>query len=85
MIWRPFTTDTQQRYGETGRRHPAENEAIWQGLNSMLEQGHVRPAIYKRYLGLDSVPRALHELSARKVWGKALIDLAYQQLLQSKM
>ena len=51
----------------------------------MLVQGHVRPAIYKRYLGLESVPRAMHELAARKVWGKAIIDLASRQLLQSKI
>jgi NADPH-dependent curcumin reductase CurA len=51
----------------------------------MLERGQIRSLIYGIYGGLESVPRALEDLAARKVSGKAIIDLSTQQLLQSRM
>lgn len=77
-------THSLQRYGETGRRSPLETIAVWEGLNTMLEQGLIRPAIYAQYRGLESVPHALQDLAARKVWGKAIIDITSQHL-QSKI
>ncbi|EHY54558.1 hypothetical protein HRR83_004320 [Exophiala dermatitidis] len=63
------------RYGETGRRHPKENEEVWNGLNQLLESGKIKPIIYATYQGLESVPRALDDLAARKVWGKAVVQI----------
>ncbi|EXJ92480.1 hypothetical protein A1O3_01032 [Capronia epimyces CBS 606.96] len=63
------------RYGETGRQNPEENEAVWKGLNDLLETGRVRPIVYKTYLGLESVPGAMDDLAARKVWGKAIVEI----------
>jgi NADPH:quinone reductase len=55
-----------QRYGESGRRNPAENAAIWEGLSSMLEKRQIKPVIYEtRYRGLESVSAALGELAER--------------------
>jgi NADPH:quinone reductase len=74
-----------QRFGESGRRNPAEMVAIWEGLNAMLEQAKIRPVIYRTYKGLECVPRALEDLAARKVWGKAIIDLATPKQRQSRI
>ena len=41
----------------------------------MLESGKIRPVIYGTYTGLESVPKALEELAARKVWGKAVVEI----------
>ena len=42
----------------------------------MLEAGKIKPVIYDtQYSGLESVPRALEDLAARKVWGKAVVDV----------
>lgn len=51
----------------------------------MLERAQIRPVIYGKYTGLESVPRALEDLAARKVFGKAIIELAPQQPLQSRI
>jgi len=41
----------------------------------MLETGKVKPIIYRTYSGLESVPEALDDLAARKVSGKAVIEI----------
>ncbi|OCT53814.1 Quinone oxidoreductase-like protein 2 like protein [Cladophialophora carrionii] len=63
------------RYGETGRRDPAENEEVWRWLNEMLASGKIKPVVYATYRGLESVPQALDDLASRKVWGKAVIEI----------
>ncbi|KIV89351.1 hypothetical protein PV10_08926 [Exophiala mesophila] len=63
------------RYGETGRRHPEENELIWRELNELLATGNIQPVIYGSYSGLESIPAALDDLAARKVYGKAVIEI----------
>ncbi|KIW78220.1 hypothetical protein Z517_08053 [Fonsecaea pedrosoi CBS 271.37] len=63
------------RFGETGRRNPAENQEVWRGLNEMLQRGQIKPVIYGTYSGLESVPGALDDLAARKVWGKAIVEI----------
>lgn len=64
-----------QRYGETGRRDPKENEEVWKGLKELLESSKIRPVIYKTYTGLESVSGAMDDLAARKVWGKAVVEI----------
>ncbi|KAI9815985.1 MAG: hypothetical protein M1827_001977 [Pycnora praestabilis] len=65
------------RYGESDRRFPLETVKIWKGVSKMLDHGLIKPVIYeKRYQGLEDVPRALEDLTARKVWGKAVIHIA---------
>ena len=73
-----------QRYGETGRRNPAENELIWRELNELLATGEIRPVIYGTYSGLESIPKALDDLAARKVYGKAVIEVQ-PETLNSKL
>jgi len=58
----------------TDRKEPKETTEIWKGLSTMLDQGFLKPTVYDReYVGLESVSTALHDLSNRKVWGKAVI------------
>ena len=64
------------RYGETGRRNPGENVIIAEGVAKLIAQGIIKPMIYdERYDGLEAVPRALADSAARKIWGKAVIDI----------
>lgn len=47
----------------------------------MIKKGQIKPTVYQppgfsgesTYMGLESVPRAMKDLAARKVWGKAVI------------
>jgi NADPH:quinone reductase len=71
--------DRNQRYGESGRRNPKENEDIWKELTAMLVAGKIKPVVYGTYNGLKSVPEALDDLAARKVWGKAVIEIQPSQ------
>lgn len=65
------------RFGETDRRNPEENQRVWKGLIDMIEKGLVKPTVYKEtYHGLEDVPRAMDDLAARKLWGKAVVDVA---------
>ncbi|KAM0335567.1 hypothetical protein ACHAQA_000615 [Verticillium albo-atrum] len=64
------------RYGETLRRSPEEDERLWNGLQTLIDQGPIVPVVYDTvYSGLDSVPQALQDMVDRKVWGKAIITV----------
>ncbi|KAF9869384.1 zeta-crystallin [Colletotrichum karsti] len=64
------------RYGESSRRYPEEQMAIWDGLQPLIETGKIMPVVYEsHYRGLESVPRALKDMVDRKIWGKAVITL----------
>jgi NADPH2:quinone reductase len=41
----------------------------------MLLAGKIKSVIYGTYRGLESVPRAMEDLAARKVWGKAVVEI----------
>ena len=63
----------------TDRMDPAETADIWKGLTVLWENGLLEPTIFDReYKGLDSVVVAMKDLSARKVWGKAVVLLDSQ-------
>lgn len=65
------------RFGDTDRRNPSENERVWKGLMDMIDRALVKPTVYKeKYYGLEDVPRAMNDLAARKVWGKAVFHVA---------
>lgn len=42
-----------------------------------MAQGLLKPVIYdeEQFIGLESVPRAMEAMAARKIWGKAIIDV----------
>ncbi|KAK1725491.1 zeta-crystallin [Colletotrichum acutatum] len=64
------------RYGESLRRHPEEEKAIWDQLRPLMETDKIRPVIYHaEYPGLEHVPRALKDMASRKIWGKAVVTL----------
>ncbi|KAH8655921.1 zeta-crystallin [Ilyonectria robusta] len=64
------------RYGESLRRDPDERRLMWQELQPLMESGQIRPTVSHCYPGLDSVPQALHDLSNRKISGKAVIRVS---------
>jgi len=64
------------RYGETLRRDPQEKKRIWSGLGPLIASGQVQPTVSKIYEGLENVPQALHDLSSRKISGKAVIKVS---------
>ncbi|KAF6804105.1 NAD-binding rossmann-fold containing protein [Colletotrichum sojae] len=64
------------RYGESSRRYPEAQDAIWNGLRPLIESGRVRPVVYEPdYNGLESVKQALKDMVARKIWGKAVVSI----------
>ncbi|PVH88147.1 zeta-crystallin [Cadophora sp. DSE1049] len=67
------------RYGETDRIDPAETAQIWKELKALWESGKLKPTVYdEEYRCLESVVRAMKDLEARKVWGKAVIVMGQE-------
>lgn len=65
-----------KRWGESGRRFPEETAEVWRGVRQLLAKGLLKPTAFEhRYDGLYSVVTAMKDLSQRKVWGKAVIDI----------
>ncbi|OHF04650.1 zeta-crystallin [Colletotrichum orchidophilum] len=64
------------RYGESLRRNTEEEKTIWDQLRPLIETETIRPVVYhSEYPGLKHVPRALKDMTNRKIWGKAVITL----------
>ncbi|OAA73418.1 zeta-crystallin [Cordyceps fumosorosea ARSEF 2679] len=61
------------RFGQTLRDNPSRRAEIWEQLYPMLEYLSVKPTISIMYEGLESVPKALKDISERKVFGKAIV------------
>lgn len=51
----------------------------------MLQRGVIKPVIYGTYSGLESIPNALDDLAARKVWGKAVVEIQTSGVGTSKL
>ncbi|KAJ9661358.1 hypothetical protein H2201_006550 [Coniosporium apollinis] len=65
------------RWGEHGRRFPHEAERVWDKVVEIAEKGEVKAVVYdEEYKGLESVPRAMHDVEANRVWGRAVITIA---------
>jgi NADPH2:quinone reductase len=46
----------------------------------MIDNGLVKPTVYdNEYFGLGSVAEAMSDLSERKVWGKAVIQIKHDE------
>lgn len=72
-----MTNVTKQRYGEDSRQRPQENKKVWEGVEDLFERRLVKAVVFdRRYSGLESVPEAMKDMAARKVWGKAIICVA---------
>ncbi|KFH41022.1 Quinone oxidoreductase-like protein [Hapsidospora chrysogenum ATCC 11550] len=72
------------RYGESLRRYPEEKERLWSELRPLIESGKIRPTVFACYEGLESVPRALADLSNRKVSGKAVVKVSQDGIVHVK-
>jgi NADPH:quinone reductase-like Zn-dependent oxidoreductase len=64
------------RFGEDGRHDPQRTKDVWDGFMGLVEDGKIEPVIYKeRYIGLESVPRALEDAKTHKAWGRAVLRI----------
>jgi NADPH2:quinone reductase len=57
-----------------------EKEAVpvvWQGIFDLISEGKFRGTAFKdeRFVGLESVPRALKALGSRDTWGKVVVQV----------
>jgi NADPH:quinone reductase-like Zn-dependent oxidoreductase len=65
------------RFGEHGRQHPEEVVEVWRDFDAIVEEGGIKAVVYdQKYLGIDSVTRALTDLADHKVWGRAVVQIA---------
>ncbi|KAF2735166.1 zeta-crystallin [Polyplosphaeria fusca] len=65
------------RFGEDGRRFPQNTETVWQGFLKLVEDGSIKPVIYReKYFGLRSISRALEDLRAHRTWGRAILTIS---------
>lgn len=60
-------------WGEFARREPKANMAAMREMMGWLAEGKIRPHISARY-ALHETPQALHDIAARKVTGKVIIQ-----------
>jgi len=74
-----------QRFGEHGRRFPEETEAIWDEFMRFVDNGSIKPVVFKKkYDGLSSISRALEDLKGRKTWGRAVLSINEQAEKEQK-
>lgn len=65
------------RYGESGRRDAEKSEVIWRGVEELMSKDLIKPVVYHEpFRGLEDVPKAMEAMAQRKVYGKAVIDIA---------
>jgi NADPH2:quinone reductase len=68
------------RFGEHGRQAPEQAAQVWKDFDRMVEEGVIEAVVYKEhYEGLDDVPRAMLDLAERRVWGRAVIEVASER------
>lgn len=50
-----------------------------------VNDGGIKPVIYReKYVGLESIPRAMEDLKARKTWGRAIVTIDGQGEIEGK-
>ena len=70
------------RFGETSRQHPAQVKELINELSAHVEAGEIRGMAYDEpYKGLEAVKDALEDLAARRIWGKAVIQITEESKL----
>jgi NADPH:quinone reductase-like Zn-dependent oxidoreductase len=75
------------RFGEHGRRDPTAVAKIWSDFDQMMGDGGeaVKAVVYdgveggNKYQGVTDVPRAMLDLAEKKVYGRAVVQLASEQ------
>ncbi|MTH97830.1 NADPH:quinone oxidoreductase family protein [Roseibium sp. RKSG952] len=60
-------------WGDAVSRNPDGHKANMARLLDWVAHGRIKPHIHATY-GLEDIPKALHELNARKVFGKIIIE-----------
>ncbi|KAF2653934.1 hypothetical protein K491DRAFT_680075 [Lophiostoma macrostomum CBS 122681] len=63
------------RFGEEGRRDPRTTKEAWDGFMEMVRAGKIKPVAWREKYGLEDVPRALLDLQAHRVAGRAVVTI----------
>lgn len=70
------------RFGEQSRQEPKKMEQIQEAVTKLMESSSIVPVVYSEvYQGLESLPRAMEDVMARKVWGRAVISVSDEDTL----
>ncbi|CAN9228821.1 unnamed protein product [Alternaria alternata] len=71
------------RFGEDGRRDPQRTKDVWDGFIKLVDNGKIRPIIYKEeYAGLEMVSKALEDVKARKAWGRSVVRICDEEQMR---
>lgn len=64
-------------WGQYARFETETVRTVWQGIFDLVAQGKFRGTAFKdeRFVGLESVPRALQALGGRETWGKVVVNI----------
>ncbi|KAH8638183.1 hypothetical protein IG631_05953 [Alternaria alternata] len=73
----------ENRFGEDGRRDPQRTKDVWDGFIKLVDDGKIRPIIYKEeYAGLETVSKALEDVKARKAWGRSVVRICDEKQMR---
>lgn len=66
-------------YAEKERKEGTIDK-VWAGIMTLIQEGKFRPTVFrgeggKRFVGLESVGRALEALGKRETWGKVVVSV----------
>lgn len=59
---------------------------VWEGIYGLIEKGQFRGTIFSddKFVGLESVPRALKALGGRETWGKVVVEVIEDESAPAK-
>ena len=64
-------------WGAHAQFQPTAIHQAWQEVFRLFRESPYRPVIYpKRYIGLENVKTAIHDLETRSTYGKCVVDVA---------
>lgn len=62
-------------WGQYAHFEPETVDTVWRGIFELVARGRFRGTVFadERFVGLESVPRALRALAGRETWGKVVV------------
>lgn len=74
-------------WGQYARFETETVGTVWQGIFDLVARGKFRGTTFKdeRFVGLESVPRALQALGGRETWGKVVVNVVGNETAQARL
>lgn len=74
-------------WGQYARFETETVGTVWQGIFDLVAQGKFKGTAFKdeSFVGLESVPRALHALGSRGTWGKVVVNVVDDDKAKSRL